>query len=159
MMREINSGPTHGGGDYRAAYFGLGSAISPTVEVHWPNGVVENLGIVGVDQFIHLIEPTTPPTMTISITNTMATEETMLSWGDPAGCDVEVYRSTSPYFALANAQLLTTLTSGEAFYIDTGALATAINYYYTIRMDCAGLLSGKSAEKGVFHFGIVPGTP
>ncbi len=57
QMREINSGPTHGGGDYRAAYFGLGTETSGTVEVHWPNGEVENLGVISADQQLHLIEP------------------------------------------------------------------------------------------------------
>ena len=65
MMREISSGPTHGGGDYRAAYFGLGTDTSGTLTVHWPNGVVENLGTVTADQQLHLIEPpSTPPTTT-----------------------------------------------------------------------------------------------
>lgn len=61
QMREINSGPTHGGGDQRIALFGLGSETSATVTVQWPNGEVENLGVVTADQQMHLVEPASTP--------------------------------------------------------------------------------------------------
>ena len=57
QMREITSGPTHGGGDYRAAYFGLGDQATGELSVRWPNGVTENLGTVSANQKIHLTEP------------------------------------------------------------------------------------------------------
>lgn len=57
QIREISSGPTHGGGDYRAAYFGLGSETSATVTIEWPNGEVQNLGTVSADQMLHYVEP------------------------------------------------------------------------------------------------------
>ena len=57
QIREINSGPTHGGGDYRAGFFGLGANTSATVEISWPNGVVESLGVVSADQQLHQVEP------------------------------------------------------------------------------------------------------
>ncbi len=57
QIREITSGPTHGGGDYRAAYFGLGDQTSGDLTVRWPNGVVENLGTITAGQQLHLIEP------------------------------------------------------------------------------------------------------
>jgi len=53
QMRQITSGPTHGGGDYKAAYFGLGTYTSGTLSVTWPNGEVEDLGIVDADQHLH----------------------------------------------------------------------------------------------------------
>jgi hypothetical protein len=157
-MREISSGPTHGGGDQRVAFFGMGSALIGTLEIHWGNGITETF-TVNANQALHYVEPSTAPALTIAISNTMGTDETVLNWGDPAGCDVEVYRSTTPYFALTGGNLVATMTSGEMEYVDTGALATEINYFYAIRKDCSGTLSAKSAEKGVFHFGIVPGTP
>ncbi len=58
QMRDITSGPTHGGGDYRAAYFGLSDQASGDLTVRWPNGVVENMGTVTAGQHLHLIEPT-----------------------------------------------------------------------------------------------------
>jgi hypothetical protein len=56
QIREINSGPTYGGGDYRAAYFGLGDNTVGQLTVRWPNGVVRNLGLVTADQELHLVE-------------------------------------------------------------------------------------------------------
>ncbi|MCP4942456.1 MAG: hypothetical protein GY924_10830, partial [Planctomycetaceae bacterium] len=61
QIREINTGPTHGGGDYRAAYFGLGAETSGSLEVQWPNGVVQTLGTVTADQQLHLVEPASTP--------------------------------------------------------------------------------------------------
>ncbi|MEW5985061.1 MAG: CRTAC1 family protein [Chloroflexota bacterium] len=57
QMREINTGPTAGGGDYRAAYFGLGPNTTGTLTVRWPNGVVQEVGLVAADQILHLVEP------------------------------------------------------------------------------------------------------
>ena len=59
QMREISSGPPHGGGDYKAAYFGLGSHDSGILTVRWPTGVVTDLGTVAADQHIHVMERTT----------------------------------------------------------------------------------------------------
>jgi len=70
QMREITSGPTHGGGDQKAAFFGLGTASSGTLTVRWPNGVVENLGTVSANQQLHLVEPGGGPTPTPGPTNT-----------------------------------------------------------------------------------------
>lgn len=57
QLREINSGPTHGGGDYRAAYFGLGQQMTGELKVRWPSGLVQDLGPVSADQSLHLVEP------------------------------------------------------------------------------------------------------
>lgn len=59
QLREISSGTTHGGGDYRAAYFGLGANTTGDLTVEWPGGLVENVGTVSANQKLHLIE--TPP--------------------------------------------------------------------------------------------------
>ncbi len=53
----ITSGPTHGGGDYRAAFFGLGAEASGTLVIDWPNGVTQNLGTVTAGQALHFVEP------------------------------------------------------------------------------------------------------
>ena len=39
QIREITTGPTHGGGDYRAAFFGMGTAVTGTLSIRWPHGV------------------------------------------------------------------------------------------------------------------------
>ena len=54
---EIGTGSTHGGGDQRAAFFGLGSQTSGTLTVRWPDGTVQNIGTVTADQYLHLVEP------------------------------------------------------------------------------------------------------
>jgi hypothetical protein len=56
QMREITSGPTYGGGDYRAGFFGLGSFTSADLSVRWPTGEVQDLGTVAADQVLHLVE-------------------------------------------------------------------------------------------------------
>jgi hypothetical protein len=58
QIREITSGPTHGGGDFKVAYFGLGSNISGILLVRWPSGLVENFGTVSADQVMHVVEGT-----------------------------------------------------------------------------------------------------
>ena len=70
QKRLISSGPTHGGGDFKAAYFGLGTAASAVLTIEWPNGVDEVIGIVGVDQALHYVEPASGPTPTPSHTAT-----------------------------------------------------------------------------------------
>jgi hypothetical protein len=56
---EISSGPTVGGGDDKAAYFGLGTNTEAELVVRWPTGEVDTLGTVQADQHIHVVE--TPP--------------------------------------------------------------------------------------------------
>jgi hypothetical protein len=58
QIREISSGPTHGGGDFKAAYFGLGGNTSGTLSVRWPTGEMRDLGTVQADQHIHVVEDT-----------------------------------------------------------------------------------------------------
>ena len=60
LLRQISSGPSHGGGDYQAAYFGLDADTSAELVVYWPNGVVQNMGMVSSNQFLLLIEPAAP---------------------------------------------------------------------------------------------------
>lgn len=56
QMRDISSGPTHGGGDFRAAYFGLGTNTTATLDIRWPTGDLVNLGVVNANQALHYIE-------------------------------------------------------------------------------------------------------
>lgn len=56
MMREIDSGPSHGGGDYRAAYFGMGTNATGELTVRWPTGVTQVIGTVNANQAIQLVE-------------------------------------------------------------------------------------------------------
>jgi hypothetical protein len=58
MMREITSGPTHGGGDYRAAFFGLGIYDNAFLSVRWPRGFSQEIGPVAANRHLHLVEPT-----------------------------------------------------------------------------------------------------
>ena len=67
---ELSSGPTYGGGDFKAAYFGLGSETSGELSVRWPTGLVEYIGTVAADQQLHLVEPNLTPTVTPSATST-----------------------------------------------------------------------------------------
>ncbi len=57
QIREITSGPTQGGGDYKAAYLGLGDNPSGDLVVRWPTGVVEDIGTVSPNQVLNLVEP------------------------------------------------------------------------------------------------------
>ena len=57
QMRDISSGSTHGGGDERAAYFGVGSKTVVDVRIRWPTGAVQWLEGTAVDQHIHVVEP------------------------------------------------------------------------------------------------------
>jgi hypothetical protein len=57
MMREITSGPTHGGGDYRAAFFGLGGHDSVHLTLRWPGGLIQEIGFVAANQHLHFVEP------------------------------------------------------------------------------------------------------
>ena len=58
QLRQITSGPTHGGGDYKAAYFGLGSHTSAELTIMWPTGVTEVVTVTA-DQHLHVTESTT----------------------------------------------------------------------------------------------------
>lgn len=57
QIREISTGSSHGGGDERAAFFGLGGSDSAILEVRWPTGVHQRLGQVAANHRLHLIEP------------------------------------------------------------------------------------------------------
>ena len=57
QMREITSGPTHGGGDFRAAYFGLGDNATGDLVIRWPNGAIQDVGTVTANQKLSYIEP------------------------------------------------------------------------------------------------------
>ncbi|MBT8241138.1 MAG: VCBS repeat-containing protein, partial [Acidimicrobiia bacterium] len=61
QIREISTGATHGGGDFRAAYFGAGADTTGTLTVKWPNGQTEVISSVATGQAIHLVEPATGP--------------------------------------------------------------------------------------------------
>ncbi len=65
QIREINSGPTHGGGDQRVAWFGVGADSSATLVIKWPNGVEESLGDVTLGQYHHFVEPASGPSGSI----------------------------------------------------------------------------------------------
>ena len=59
QMRDITSGPTHGGGDYKAAYFGLGQYETAEVIVRWPTGMEQDLGTISANQRLHIVEGVT----------------------------------------------------------------------------------------------------
>jgi hypothetical protein len=41
QMRDISTGSTHGGGDQRAAFFGLGTNATGDLTVRWPTCIIE----------------------------------------------------------------------------------------------------------------------
>ena len=53
---ETRSGSSLGGGDDIAAYFGLGNATITNLTITWPSGTVQNLGSVGVNQRMLVVE-------------------------------------------------------------------------------------------------------
>jgi hypothetical protein len=57
QMREISSGASHGGGDQRAALFGLNNDPQVVMHVRWPNGQIQKFHHVNADQHIHLVQP------------------------------------------------------------------------------------------------------
>jgi photosystem II stability/assembly factor-like uncharacterized protein len=59
QIREIMTGQTSGGGDYRAVYFGLGANTSGNLSVRWTTDETENLGTVTADQHLHVVETVT----------------------------------------------------------------------------------------------------
>jgi hypothetical protein len=56
QIRDINSGPTYGGGDYRAAYFGLGANTTAVLTVRWPDGTTKEIEVAPANQEVHLVE-------------------------------------------------------------------------------------------------------
>ncbi len=56
QLREINSGPSHGGGDSRVAHFGLRGANRANVSVKWPNGAEQDLGEFTANQRVHVVQ-------------------------------------------------------------------------------------------------------
>jgi len=52
QIREISSGPPHGGGDFKAAYFGMGENLTGELTVRWPDGVTQDLGEVTANQHL-----------------------------------------------------------------------------------------------------------
>jgi hypothetical protein len=77
--REISSGPTYGGGDYRAGFFGLGMHTQGELVVRWPSGVEENIGTVQANQRLHLVEPDTGTAGFVTRINTGGAQYTDLS--------------------------------------------------------------------------------
>ncbi len=59
QIREITSGQAHGGGDHKAAYFGIGQNTSGTLTVRWPSGILQEVGVVAADQRLHVLETIT----------------------------------------------------------------------------------------------------
>ena len=57
QMREISSGPSHGGGDERAALFGTRNDDRVVMRVRWPDGQIQNFHKVEANQHIHLVQP------------------------------------------------------------------------------------------------------
>ena len=60
QMREITSGPSHGGGDYRMAHFGMGSEITGTLSIRWPDKTMQVIGEVDANSQLHYVEGKIP---------------------------------------------------------------------------------------------------
>lgn len=81
QIREISSGPTHGGGDQRVAHFGVGTESTGTLTVKWPNGQTTVMASLATNQALHLVEPATAPVYSdvsaavgINFTHSLGTE-------------------------------------------------------------------------------------
>ena len=59
QIREITTGPTHGGGDCRAAYFGLGGNTTADITILWPMGDTVVIAAVAADQQLQVTESAT----------------------------------------------------------------------------------------------------
>ena len=99
QMRDITSGPTHGGGDFKAAYFGLGQHTTAELTVRWPTGDMQDLGVVNADQRLHLLEPVTgvddnePMVSTYSLSQNYPNPfnpTTVIKYSVPNGSDVSL---------------------------------------------------------------------
>ena len=65
---EIRSGSSLGAGDDLAAFFGLGNNASITeVVITWPSGIVQNVGAVGINQRITIVESGDGGSSTLSV--------------------------------------------------------------------------------------------
>jgi hypothetical protein len=140
QMRDITSGPTHGGGDEKAAFFGLGSHTSGTLSVRWPTGEVRDLGTVTADQHLHVIEnddPTGVDGQDPIVSEFRLSQNypnpfnpaTVISYSVPAGSDV----SLKVYDALGQevASLVDGFVSAGTHEVefDASALASGIYFY------------------------------
>ena len=56
QMDEVRSGGSYLSQSDLRVHFGLGSADSAEIEVHWPSGIVDRLGKTGVDRVIKVVE-------------------------------------------------------------------------------------------------------
>ncbi len=54
QLREITSGPSHGGGEERVAHFGLRNSNRADLRVRWPNGAEQDLGRFDGGQRVHV---------------------------------------------------------------------------------------------------------
>lgn len=79
QMRDITSGATHGGGDYRAAYFGLSSHMTGTLSIRWPSGIISNIGTLSGNQMQHYIEPNA---------SDIILDDDFSDWGDGDGNEI-----------------------------------------------------------------------
>jgi hypothetical protein len=145
QMWEITSGPTVGGGDDKAAYFGLGANTSGTLSVRWPTGVVEDLGTVAADQHIHVVETTPtgvgeqePIASRFELAQNYPNPfnpTTLISYSVPVGANV----SLKVFDALGREVL--TLVDG---FVSAG------NYHATV--------DAKSLSSGMYVYRLVAGT-
>jgi hypothetical protein len=90
QTREINTGPTHGGGDERVAHFGLRQANRASVKVRWPNGAEQELGNFDANQRVHIVQnlllgDVDPDTTTLQITGADPGDSVVLGMGLQAG--------------------------------------------------------------------------
>ena len=95
----------------------------------------------------------------IVATPTANVDDLELTWTE-AGltCDWEVHRSLTPYFVPSPSTLVTTLPNGTNHYTIAGLIADATENDYLV-IHPINCVAPDSQEMGVFHFGIVPGTP
>jgi enediyne biosynthesis protein E4 len=57
QSRTVRSSVGYASSSDLTVHFGLGSEQNPSVEIHWPSGIVQSLGHVQADQRLHISEP------------------------------------------------------------------------------------------------------
>jgi hypothetical protein len=134
QLRHITSGPTHGGGDHKAAWFGLGTHTTGDLTIIFPTGETRVMPNVAADQQLHITEAVTGVSDPDEIASGYKLSQnypnpfnptTVIQYSVPTGSDV----SLKVYDALGRE--VATLVNG---FVSAGS--------HTATLDASSLASG-----------------